>query len=232
MALSTKAGKLAVNRSTTGRDTVRLPDVVSVVGVFINISGTATVAIEVADDPSLPPIEVKRVTTSALVRVFPPCSVLSTNVISVSGTVNSSFRAFITDDIVGSGIESFEGGVIVQPTLNTSTNNDQPQILAQNIYNNTSMNDLYTVPAGKRVSEIVLIACNQDGSNDRQYSVALSKNGAALVGAHYIAFGKFCSKSDSHIWHIGYLNAADIVRVGNGVANQISFNLLGILRDA
>ena len=232
MALSTKAGKLAINRSTPGRDTIHLPDVVSVVGIFINITGTATVAIEVHDDPTKTPIEVKRVTTNALIRVFPPCSVISTNVISVSGSVDTSYRAFITDDIAGSGIEAFEGGTINVPVQPISNENEEPQILAQALPTNTAAEtDIYTVPAGKRVSEIVVTVCDVDATA-RSYHLAVSKNGAAINNAHFLAHTFSLQATDSHIWHIGYLSAGDIIRVRPSAASAIAFNVFGILRDA
>ncbi len=231
MALSTKSGKLAVNRVSTGRDQVFLPDVVSVVGLFINISGTASVDIEVRDNVDLTPIILQTVTTNSLVRVYPPCSIISTNVTAVSGSVNISYRAFITDDIAGSGIEVFQNGTFSSPPQNTTDENSEPQILAQSLPTlTTAETDVYTVPPGKRVSEIVIIVCDVDATA-RTYRLAVSKNGAAINNAHFLAFSFALAASDSHIWHIGYLSAGDIIRVRPSSASAIAFNVFGIVRD-
>jgi hypothetical protein len=231
MALSTKSGRLAVNRTATGRDEIFLPDVVSVVGIFVNISGTASVNIEVRDNVELEPIILQTVTANSLVRVYPPCSIISTNVTAVSGAVNISYRAFITDDIAGSGIEVFQNGVFNPPTTNISTDNSEPQILAQSLPTATgSDTDIYTVPAGKRIEDIVLTVCNVDATG-RTYRLAVSKAGAAIINAHYLAHTMTLQASDSHIWHLGFLAETDVVRVRPSAASSIAFNLFGRLRD-
>jgi len=229
VALSTKAGKLANNQTTTGRKSVHLTDVVSLVGLFVYITGTATVAIEVGDNKDFEPVEVKRVTTNkTLVRVFPPCSIIASNVIAVTGSVTVLYRAFITDDIVGASIESFESGNFVGPPLSgkITTIPGTAKILGQADPLAATLTDLYTVPASTSVAELTITVANRSATG-AIYRIALAPAGEADANKHYVAFDFAIAGNDAHILHLGYLGQTDKIRVRTNNAT-VSFVAMGI----
>jgi hypothetical protein len=102
MANIPKSGVLtaAAGRTTTGRDTVKLPQVPSMTVISISITGgTATVQIEYSEDDDLF-IPVATIEATCGVQFAIPASMLAVNVTAISGaTVTALYRTVVLDNM-------------------------------------------------------------------------------------------------------------------------------------
>lgn len=103
-----------------------------------------------------------------------------------------------------------------------------PKILGQLKPAAAALSVIYTVPSGKKVTARLMV-CNQSGAAD-SFRVALSKAGASIAVAHYIAFGQSIDANDAVSSVAFGLAATDVVRVysANG---DCSFTLSGLEAD-
>ena len=103
------------------------------------------------------------------------------------------------------------------------------KVLAQSAPGNTSVVNVYTVPAATNTIVSTLMICNRGGAN-AQYNVAVVPSGAALANQHYIAFNAPVPANDSISITVGMsLAATDNVAIqANTVGNNnLGFTLFG-----
>jgi len=147
-------------RTTTGRDFVKLPHPSCLTILYIDITGgTASLDIEVSDDPTKPdPVKFfplkSGVTVSGVHRISMPSSVVATNVTAVSGaTVEVRYRILVLDNAPEYAIDTFQEGDIqarridVTGTLTTTEGTRKKLAQAQAAASATA---IYTVPASTR----------------------------------------------------------------------------------
>jgi hypothetical protein len=95
----------------------------------------------------------------------------------------------------------------------------------------TTLADLYTVPAGKKLAVASLIVTNADTSNARRVWLSVAKAGAADTGAQYLLVNYRLEPGDVY-WLVGglTLDAGDVVRGRADVANAVAVALHGVLQ--
>jgi hypothetical protein len=77
---------------------------------------------------------------------------------------------------------------------------------------------LYTCPTGKRAAVRYLQATNIAGAA-KTFRLAISPDGAAIVDAHYLAYGTSLPANEYTAWSGLVLGAGDVVRVYGEDAN-------------
>jgi hypothetical protein len=226
MAQQTKAGSLLTASAATGRASLKLPQVPSVIVLFINITGTVTYNIELRDGTGNY-IPVRTLTANAIVKVAVPATEIAVNVTANTGTITANYRSVVLDTIPNVGIEVFTAGSIEPQTvftLNTETKPDIRKSLAQGQLLTTSAT-LYTVPAGiqTRINSMFLV--NNDVID---VSATLSINGAATSAANLIlpatpikagGFAQYEGEID--------LDPTDTIRGLASVASKITYTITG-----
>src|SRR5690242_19662471 len=108
-------------RTTTGRDTAKLPTVPSMTLLTIEVSGTATVAIEYRHHQKVF-IQVQEITANRGIQFAVPASVLATNVVSISGGswVRVCYRTVAVDNIPSQTLIVFGGGTVTSPVVQSA----------------------------------------------------------------------------------------------------------------
>lgn len=84
--------------------------------------------------------------------------------------------------------------------------------------------DLYTVPDGKSAT-IKVIVCNK--GSDTTFRIAVSKDGAALSGEHYLVSEKSLESSKSLSTASFMAGGNDVIRV-RAASADVTFNCTGI----
>ncbi len=101
------------------------------------------------------------------------------------------------------------------------------KILGQLKPSAASLQVCYTVPSAKKVTARVLV-CNQGTATT--FRIALSKAGASINVAHYVAFDQAITANDSLSSVSFALAATDIVRVYSA-SGDVSFTVTGLEVD-
>jgi hypothetical protein len=127
MANIPKSGVLtaAAGRTTTGRDSVKLPAIPCMTVLTISITGgTATVKVEYSEDEVLF-IPVASITQTSGVQFAIPASVLAVNVTAISGaTVKATYRTVVLDNMPAQTLVVFgNDGVVTSPIITTFEEN-------------------------------------------------------------------------------------------------------------
>jgi hypothetical protein len=117
MPVNTKAGLICDARTTTGRDSIALSQIPSVVTLFIDITGTATLLVELRDDPLSSFIPITTIVSDAVIRFSLPASEVAINVTAITGSVTVRYRQTVTANIPDSALEVFTGGAQVPQTI-------------------------------------------------------------------------------------------------------------------
>jgi len=103
------------------------------------------------------------------------------------------------------------------------------KVLAQSAPANTSVLNVYTVPAATNTIISTLMVCNRSNGN-ASYNIAIVPSGAALANQHYIAFNSTVPANDSIALTVGMsLAATDNIAIQANTAgsNTLGFTLFG-----
>lgn len=174
---STNAGFLFNGETGTGREFVSLPQAPSVLTFYIDITGTASLDIEVRDSTKTNFIPVKTITADAIVKISLPASQIAINITSNSGTVTVTWRLVVTENFPNTAIEVFTGGTIEPPEVNVNVT--IPSEIEVNNVNEpfetwlklaqveiaSSPTTIYTVPALTQADIVTIILASTSGSN-------------------------------------------------------------------
>ena len=111
MASRTTAGVLVNARTGTGRDTLPIKELPSLTMLFITITGTATLDLEVSDD-DVNYFAVATITGNSLVQFAIPASVLAINTTAVSGSVTVKYRTTSLENIPAQTLLIFDDSTV------------------------------------------------------------------------------------------------------------------------
>ena len=230
MAVRARSGYLANARASTGRDSADLPEIPSEIIVFITISGTATVQVEVADDPLSTPIAVAQVTATSIVVLGIPASKISTNVSVLGGgsTVTATFRSYVGGEPPQNPVSVFTAGALIPPAFSvsgvvTSTLTGNQKRLYGPAQPGVTAATVYTVPAGKTSSLQYLHASN-DTALQANLTISVGADAAAtrILDAFPLPPHGLLS-----LPMVITLTAAEIIQVLQGTASAITVILNG-----
>lgn len=182
---TTNAGFLFNEFTGTGREFVNLQNVPSVTTLFIDISGSASLNIELRDSTKTDFIPVRTVTENSIIRIAINASQLAVNIVSNSGTVTVTYRINVTENFPNTAIESFTGGDIEPGTINANVTiaADSGSIgvrkkLAQ-VQVAATPTTIYTVPADTQTVIKTINIVNTDASNP--HTITLWHDGSGNV---------------------------------------------------
>ena len=199
MAVRARSGYLANARTTTGRDSANLLEIPSSITLFVTIaSGTATVAIEVIDDPLRTPIPVISVTGNAVIILGIPAGQVSSNVTAIGGgaSVTVTYRSYVGGEPPITPVSVFSAGAVVPPATTTtisgsisaavtgtltttSTNVDsQKRLYGPAQPANPAAATIYTVPALKKAT-IEFIQVTNDTASAATITLSVGIDSAA-----------------------------------------------------
>ncbi len=102
-----------------------------------------------------------------------------------------------------------------------------PKILTQSFPTNTTLTDIYTVPAGKSTVVSNIYVCNTSASN-RLFRIAIAVGGAVLNNKQYIHFDETVEGSETFEVGTLQLSAGDIIRARTDSGSSIAFTVTGI----
>ena len=199
MAVRARSGYLANAKATTGRDSANLLEIPSSITLFVTITGgTATVAIEVIDDPLRTPIPVISVTTDSVIILGIPAGQISSNVTAISGaSVTVTYRSYVGGEPPTTPVSVFSSGAVVPPDTTTTisgsvnaavtgslTVTSSPSSDAQKrLYGpaqpaNPAAATIYTVPALKKAT-IEFIQVSNDTASAATITISVGADGPA-----------------------------------------------------
>ena len=170
MALTTKAGIICNAVTNTARYVVKLHHMPSITILYITISATASLNIEIQDRVDTTGfIPVKTITANSLVRLALPASKLAINITANTGTVTVTYRTVETDNVPNFAIEVFSGGTLNPQTVNTNTTlNAASAGTFKKLYQGqpaSTGTTLYTVPANTQTKIEYIVISNTTGSD-------------------------------------------------------------------
>lgn len=232
--LSTKSKVLSASRTTVGRDYFNLPDVPSVIALFIEVvSGTATIDVEISDDNPITDIDptfipIKSVTETSLVLISIPAAVIATNVTAISGEVHTSYRMTVGSDYLSIPIQSFsestlEGSPLaISGTVTTSTPGSTVRLYGPAVPGITAAT-IYTVPTGDSARMTSIHAVNTTGTAATlTMSIGTDATTNRILSAKSIAANDYLHLETDFV-----LASTEIIQASQGTASAIVLTLSG-----
>lgn len=233
---------LLAKRATTGRNFVKLPQQPCLTILYVDISGgTASVDIEVSEDPTKPdPLKffpIKTVTVKSVHRISMPSSVIAVNVTAISGaTVEVRYRILVLDNAPEYAIDTFQEGDITARKIvvagDVSVDLTASNGAATRFYGpaqpGTANSTLYTVPALK----IALIkAIHIANTTALAATVTLSINGSTDATMWLKAFSIPANSTYDWTGELA-LAATNTIQGLQGTSGACTVVISGDLRDA
>lgn len=230
----TQAKVLVQSRTTPGRDYFNLPDVPSIVALFVDVvSGTAAINIEITDDnPKFDPnptyIPVQQVTETSLVIISIPVAVIATNVITIAGEIHVSYRMTVGTNYLATPIYIFNNSTLqgsplsVTGTLTTSTPGSTTRLYGP-AFPGTSAATIYTVPLGSTVRVTSFNMVNTTGAAATiTISLGLDSPSKRILSAKSIAANDTLQLNTDIV-----MNSGEFLQAFQGTANAISLTING-----
>jgi hypothetical protein len=233
---SVKTGTLCT-ATTTGRHSVKVPQLGTVTVFYIDITGgTASVDVEVSDDNSTFFIVREAVTAKTVHRIAMPSSVVAVNITSISGaTVTVKYRQVVYDSPPDAIIESFEAGDVRARKFiidgDVSVNLASSFGVATRFYGpaqpGTSNGTLYTVAASKIAVIKALHIANVTAS---AATITLSISGSTDATMWLKEFSVPANSTYDWTGELA-LAAADTIQGLQGTSAALTVVISGDLRD-
>jgi hypothetical protein len=165
----TKAGFVHDANASTGRASIRLPKLPSMTVLFISVSATATVVLEISDDETLF-IPIATISGNAAVQFAIPASVLAANITANTGTVTVTYRTLVLENMPSQTLLIYDQTEVNSPiTTPDQTIVEASAITRQKLAQTqvaATATTVYTVPSGQQANVEHIILANPT-VNDR-----------------------------------------------------------------
>jgi hypothetical protein len=164
----TKAGYIHNANASTGRSYIPLPKLPSMTLLFVSISATATVVLEISDDETLF-IPIASITGNSAVQFAIPASVLSANISANTGTVTVTYRTVTLENMPAQTLLVYSAAGEVESPIITPEQSifEAAQITGKKLAQTqvaASATTVYTVSTGKQATIEHIVLANPTGS--------------------------------------------------------------------
>lgn len=226
MSFPSKSGTLANAVSGTGRSSVKLPAITSVVTLFITATSTFSLNVEVSNVVNVY-VPIVTITGSAAVQIAMPVNAVAVNITANAGTVTVTYQMIVRDALPSEALQVFQAGALLAPytlpTTITANIDYRKRLYGPAQPTNGAAATIYTVPALKKTTINAIILNNTTAADA---TITLSLGVSAAVTQLMTTFNVPANKFIVVPYEMSMV-AAEVIQATQGTLNAITLIING-----